>query len=128
MSGESIDPRQRAAVRSAYEMPPAAVGPCVWRSSPTDPEAVPAFITQAGRRSVLLTIFAPDNRGGIPKDGVRHISDPELSDNPDRSSGCWDYTPDQVMIQTVQKLVFDHETEVINLQRQITELKTMIGA
>src|SRR4051812_8936289 len=76
-----------------YVMPPAALGPCLWRHSHADTEAVPALITQIGTRSVLLTVFAPDNRGGMPMDGVRHASDPELREMPANDSGCWDYLP-----------------------------------
>jgi hypothetical protein len=128
MNLAETDPRNKPAIRAAFQMPPASVGPCLWRHSPTDQDAIPAFITLVGSRSVMLTVFAPDNRGGIPYDGVRHISDPELSDNPDRSSGCWDYTPDQLRLQVSEALVHQHEDEIIKLHQTVAELKSLLGA
>lgn len=109
MSLESNDPRAQAEAKSRYKMPTPSVGPCVWKPSPSGTDVLPAMITQIGSRSVTLCVFAPDNRGLLPYDGVRHISDPELADNPDRISGCWDFTPSD-------KCVADVAVEVAELK------------
>jgi hypothetical protein len=77
-----------------YAMPPARLGFALWRSDKHSKEAIPAIVTAYGDRSVNLTVWAEDNRGGIPKDGVRHISDPEIEQMSGYSAGVWDYADD----------------------------------
>jgi len=74
-----------------YKMPTARLGECLWFHTPGE-EAMPATITQVGGRSVMVSIHAPDNRGHLVRDGVRHVNDPELASMPAHDSGCWDYT------------------------------------
>jgi hypothetical protein len=76
-------------------MPPVAIGPCVWMPAPGG-EPSPAFITAIGKRTVNVTVFAADTRGGFIKDGVRHASDPDLTRTvASGEAGCWDFTADQ---------------------------------
>lgn len=118
-------------------MPVPSLGPCVWRAAtnPQDPvEPVPAIITQVGQRSVMLTVFAPDNRGGLPKDGVRHIGDPELGDHPNYEGGCWDFTDDHKRIAGLEQMlasntsnlsqvIAGHREELDQLRKDLDELK-----
>ena len=92
-------------MKCEYSMPPAKVGPCLWYPS-READPVPALVTQVGKRSVNLTLFAPDNRAGIPKDGVRHKSDPDIDRLPDViNAGCWDYTDDQKQLAATVELM-----------------------
>lgn len=112
-------------------MPVPSLGPCVWKATtnPNDPvEPVPAIVTQVGQRSVMLTVFAPDNRGGLPKDGVRHISDPELGDHPNYEGGCWDFTPDQVLVGVLRDLVMSFGDELADTRKELADLKKAVGA
>jgi hypothetical protein len=75
------------------------------------------MVTAIGERSVSLTIFAPDNRGGIPKDGVRHCSDPDNRMHPGYDGGSWDFLPSEIAI--VGRLMA-LEAEIAELQNSIT--------
>ena len=79
-----------------YVMPPARVGFAVWYPDKTNflASPIPCIVTVASDRSVSLTVWAEDNKGGLPKDGVRHISDPEVDKMAGYTAGVWDYAPD----------------------------------
>lgn len=83
-------------------MPKASLGPCVWYPQPGhEPSA--GMIVQVGDRSVSVIVLSPYNRAGVIKDGVRHISDPDLSSKPTAvSAGCWDFTDDQKALRALQ--------------------------
>lgn len=99
-------------------MPAASLGLCVWYPSPDDrDQAVPAVITQAGDRSVNLTVWAVDNRGGLPMSGVRHASDPEIREHPGYDSGCWDYTPEYTGLSAV----------ILALKSRLDSLESELG-
>jgi hypothetical protein len=82
-------------------MPPISIGdPCVWRHSPGH-AATAAQVTRVGREAVSLILFPPDSRGGVVKDGVRFIGDPELPRLAHNDTGCWDYTARQKLVNVV---------------------------
>jgi hypothetical protein len=84
-------------------MPHASIGPCVWMPTPYG-EPSPALITQVGKRTLNLTVFAADTRGGFIKDGVRHASDPDLNRTvASGEAGCWDYTSDQKRLSQLEQ-------------------------
>src|SRR5215471_10627873 len=86
-----------------YKMPEVGVGPCLWRLSPTDPDWAPAVVTAVGDDTVDLTVFAPENRGNIPKSGVRHVDDPYWRQHPWSDAGCWDYTPLERRVRALER-------------------------
>lgn len=73
-----------------YAMPkPSPV--VVWRNAPNgDPTF--AIVTKFGKSAVSLMLFPPDSRAGIPRDGVRHVGDPQCKVRIDSDSGVWDFT------------------------------------
>lgn len=85
----------------SYKMPQASVGACLWYPRPGGSPA-PAMITFVGFRAVNVVVFPPDSRAGHPRDGCRHVSDPELA-NPNASEGgCWDYTDEQKRLAALE--------------------------
>src|SRR5215831_3889322 len=89
-----------------YKMPAIDLGPCVWRLSPHDGEWVPALVTAVGDETLNLTVFAPDNRGGMPRDGVRHVSDPTFHEHPQATdNGCWDHSPLEKRLKAAERAV-----------------------
>ncbi len=100
-------------MKNMYQMPKPNLGPCLWYPSRDTAEAVPAMITAVGYDNVNLSVFPPDNRGSIPKDGVRHISDPQLFEHPGYDAGCWDYT--------------DQDKKLFALVADVAKLKKDLG-
>ncbi len=79
-------------MNTKYVMPVPSVGFCLWYPAKQGYAPIPAIITQVGVSSVNLTVWPPDNRGGLPKDGVRHISDPSVEKQAGYDQGVWDFT------------------------------------
>ena len=78
--------------------PPDPYTVVVWRQQQSD-EPVPALVTARFGRTVSCTIFPLDYPRGVPKDGVRHISDPIAPHiDPVEGGGYWDFTEDQKML------------------------------
>ena len=87
-----------------YVMPLARVGFAVWYPDKHDlSEPIPCIITKIGLGSVSLTMWAEDNRGGIPKDGVMHLSDPEIDVRAGYTAGVWDYAPAEKILNAMVK-------------------------
>jgi hypothetical protein len=121
-----MTPSERLAAKAAYQMPPAVLGPCLWRDSPhSDP--VPGVITSIGSRSCQVTVFVPENRGTCPMDGVRHITDPEINDHPDYTGGCWDYTDEQKRLQFLVVAVEDALKQIGDLDKELQDLKAVVA-
>lgn len=75
-----------------YQMPEIHVGdPVQWRYSPNG-EPAAAIVTHVGRHAVSVMVFPPESRVGVPKEGVRHSSDPQLPKLAQNDGGVWDYT------------------------------------
>lgn len=85
-----------------YKMPTPAIGFAYWYPAKTGYDPLPAIVTQVGNNSVNLTVWPPDNRGGLPKDGVRHISDPSVEKQAGYDQGVWDYTDDARRLQAAE--------------------------
>jgi hypothetical protein len=88
-----------------YVMPRPTVGFCVWYPARTGYDPVPAIITQVGIGSLNLTVWPPDNRGGLPTDGVRHISDPSVDKMTGYAAGVWDFSDDTKKLHALEKSV-----------------------
>lgn len=116
-----------------YVMPHASLGLCVWYAS-RESTPIPAIITQVGEGSVMLTVFAPDNRAGVPKDGVRHISDPMVRQYPTYEAGTWDYCDgDRQNLEPESRLALAEarleaiEAAVAELEKQGNEIWDALG-
>lgn len=115
---------------AAYTMPTALLGPCLWYHAKNE-EPMLGMITQTGYRSVMVSILAPDNRGLLVKDGVRHLSDPDLFNMPEHKEGCWDYVEEAKLSMAARA---DHEDRlaaleaaVVNLSASSAELLKALG-
>jgi hypothetical protein len=86
-----------------YEMPKPPIGAVHFYPAIGD-TPVPALVTQVGRRAVNLLAFPPDTRGGVPRDGVRHIDDPDLRRTTETAMlGCWDFTDEHKLLVSQQR-------------------------
>lgn len=74
----------------------------------------------------MLTVFAPDNRGGLPKDGVRHITDPEFGEHPSQEGGCWDFTEDQKILAKVNSWSVETAMKLAETQLELEQLKKQL--
>lgn len=76
----------------------------VWRNAPGG-EACYAAVTKRNKNSVSLLLWPPDQRVGVPKEGVRHVSDPwNKTQGINADSGVWDYTDEsKVLIKLVDE-------------------------
>lgn len=88
-----------------YKMPVPTIGFCYWYPDKVGYDPVPAIITQTGNNSVNLTVWPPDNRGGLPKDGVRHVSDPSVEKQAGYNQGVWDFTAETKKIAALEAQV-----------------------
>lgn len=90
-----MDKTPSPAVKEApkpYRMPrPGSI--VMWRSAPGG-DTLPAAVTRVGKTSLNLMVFPPDSRGAMPKDGVRHATDPSLATMLDQDVGVWEHTPE----------------------------------
>lgn len=94
-----------ATASGQYKMPKAYLGPALWYHE-LGGEPMAAVITKNdGYRSVMISLLAPDNRGLIVHDGVRHVSDPELFRMPENKEGSWDYTDQFRLLLKVKEAV-----------------------
>jgi hypothetical protein len=74
-------------------MPPIAQGDIVlWKHNPASQETAPALVTEVGQFGIAVVMFAPGQRQGTTRDGVRHVSDPALKTVITSDTGVWDYT------------------------------------
>jgi hypothetical protein len=110
-----------------WEMPPISLGPCLWYANRSDSEACPAVVTTVCPGSVNLTVIPPDNRGTIPKNGCRHISDPVIALHPNYDAGCWDYTNEQKRMLSFERRLAKIEDEITKLEATGTELIEALG-
>lgn len=113
-----------------YVMPKAFLGPCVFYADRgAEPEA--AIITAVAPGTVNLSVFAPENRGQIPKDGVRHVSDLTADRSPGYNQGFWDYTEmdklRQVHERELTKYTLEHQRLYENHQLRLQDLEGALG-
>lgn len=81
-----------------YQMPPLEKGDTVVWYPDADPNQVnaePAVCVQVEGDTAILNIMRAGCRNFVPRDCVRHISDPWLESHPNHKSehGAWDYSP-----------------------------------
>lgn len=98
MPPQAKKPEPAAAPVKAVYVPPRPTQVVVWRHVPGG-DPVPAVVTHIGRQGISVMIFPPDSRVGVPKEAVRHVSDPMVRTQVSPDAGVWDY-PDET------KLVF----------------------
>jgi hypothetical protein len=68
--------------------------PVVWFPDGLETDRpLPAVVTHVGERTLALAVFAKDWVAVQPHDGVRHIKDPGLRIQEERSRGGWDFSP-----------------------------------
>lgn len=91
--------------KPGFRMPkPGAV--VIWRHViGGDPS--PAVVTKLGRQGISVMVFPPDSRVGIPKDGVRHISDPQVKTQVMPESGIWDHTDETKLLLALARNLVD---------------------
>lgn len=79
------------------QMPKIGLGEAVlWRHVPGD-EPAAAIVTKVGRDAISVIIFPTESRAGVPKDGVRHSTDPQFV-TMRNEGGCWDYTAERAAV------------------------------
>ncbi len=76
---------------SPYRMPEVLVGDTVLWSHAPGSDVAPAVVTAVGPFAISVTIFPENSRGGLPRDGVRHVSDPALA-KLQSEAGVWRHT------------------------------------
>lgn len=93
-------PAMERAGEREFQMPPISVGESVlWYSdgyANSQEGAAAAIVTAVGERTVSLAILGKDAFSLRPEDGVRHVSDPGLSVQEERSRGGWDYSTEHL--------------------------------
>ena len=79
---------------SAYSMPAVKIGdPVVWaHSKERINEGAAGFVTAVGNETVNLIFLPTDSRGGVPRDGVRHVGDPK-NQRIESDAGVFDLSP-----------------------------------
>ncbi len=91
--------------QAPYKMPEVCLGETVlWQHNFADQTPVAAVVTRVGSNAISVSIFPPDNKGCIPKDGVRHASDPGL-DRIISNSGIWRHTDIGARLRAVEVLM-----------------------
>lgn len=76
-----------------FKMPEIGLGwPVAWKHSPGDSEVVAGFVTRIGDRGISVMLFPSEARVGTLKEGVRHVSDPDLATFVEYDQGVWDHT------------------------------------
>jgi hypothetical protein len=74
-------------------MPHVYLGQVVlWKHNKGSENPAPAIVTGTGQLAISVLIFPSGSHVGIPRDGVRHVSDPALATMVESNSGVWDYT------------------------------------
>ena len=79
-----------------FSMPKPTVGELVWWCEDADVSRPCAgIITFVGDRAVTVNVPTPDLRDFLVKDGVRHVSDPDLREKAflRAERGGWDFHP-----------------------------------
>jgi hypothetical protein len=89
---------------ASYVMPkPFSV--CLWYAQKTAPPA-PALVLSAAERTIQVVVFHFASRHPEQRDGVRHISDPQIGTflMADEQGGMWDFTADQKLLRQIAGL------------------------
>ena len=117
---------------SDFMMPVVSVGDVVLWShggSPSEKKC-PAFVTEAGDRTVQLTVYAGGYAACQVKDGVYHAGDPLRRKGHRGDAGAWEYAPQTIMlnalVETVQKQVMAIkrlEGRIENLNTKLTKVR-----
>lgn len=77
-----------------YVSPVPNLGPILWAPRPGMP-FYSAMVTKADRNAISVIVFAEDSKGGSPRTGVLHATDPRFATLGDQTQGVWDFTADQ---------------------------------
>lgn len=98
---EALPPEDPAPM--PYKMPSIFPGEIVLWSHTPDAEAYAAVVTRVGYNAVSLFMMPPDSRRGEIRDGVRHVSDPELP-RLINEGGCWRDTRSMALLRELGRL------------------------
>lgn len=92
---------------SDFRMPKVDVGdPVVWFPDGLETDApVPAVVTHVGERTLAIGVVGKDWVALQPQDGVRHIKDPGLKIQEERTRGGWDYSPLHLRVRRLEALL-----------------------
>jgi hypothetical protein len=91
--------------RGPWYMPSIEVGEVVvWsHNAQTEPNA--AIVTRVGQKAISVVFFSADSRRPEVRDGVRHVSDPELAKIMNREeSGVWWDTRTMTLLREMGRL------------------------
>lgn len=97
----SVAPSQ---VVKPFTPPAADVGQIVWWWAYGEVEnhiPLPAVVVSVGSRTLQLAILKPLVRSVDPRDGVRHISDPDARRDEFVEQGAWSHTPDTLLLHSL---------------------------
>ena len=77
-----------------FVMPPVEVGQIVHWYPDGDRNQQPhaAIVTRVANRTVSLNTVVPSILNFLPREGVRHVNDPDARQVEFRENGAWDYT------------------------------------
>lgn len=109
----TVPPQAKAPATPAPFVQPLAPAVVLWRPSPG---ADPAFavITRHGKHANSLLVFPTESRGGIPKDGVRHVDDPwNYTAGIQADSGVWDFTDESKILRTLATRLIGDESGMV---------------
>lgn len=83
------------ATDKGWKMPKVSIGDTVLWFPGGDPgtESSPAIVTCVGAEALAVSLVPKDGMTLVPKDAVRHLTDPKLKTIEVREQGGWDYTP-----------------------------------
>lgn len=102
-----------------YTMPKVQIGDLVFWYPGGDSglEPTPGIVTNVGERALAISLLAKDNYSVLPKDAVRHLSDPALLAVETREHGSWDYAP-------ATKLMYEMESSIKDILIMLKRTKS----
>lgn len=66
---------------------------------------VAAVCTEVGNRTINVSVISPNIRSMVPKDGVRHVGDPDAKRPEFVEVGAWSHTEETLRLEFLEKLV-----------------------
>jgi len=94
-----------------YRMPRPYLGEVVYYyvDGDTGRDPVPAIVVAVGAETLNVSVVVKDAMSVQPRDGVRHISDPRLSNPNVKESGSWDWGGQRRALQEMIQASKDRE-------------------
>lgn len=108
----------------AFTPPPVQIGePVHWwpyGEIGVGAKPVPAIVTEIGTRTLHLSLIAAGAKMVIPKEGVRHVSDPDAKRDEFKEVGAWSYSPIMKLLRDLG-LESEMEMERIGTPEAVTQ-------